>query len=235
MKIEIWSDYVCPFCYIGKRELENALKKTGFQDQVEVEFKSYQLSPDSPATSEQSIYEELAEKYGISLEQAKVQTEGVKARAQEVGLAYDFDRMKPANTFKAHRLAKYAESVGKGAEMSERLMQAYFIETQEIGLTDILIDLAVEVGLDRKTVENVLNDDTFATDVLTDIQKASQIGVRGVPFFVINDKYAISGAQPGEVFENAVRQVAEEDGLQPSLKMMGQEGSGICTDGKCEL
>ena len=235
MKIEVWSDYVCPFCYIGKRELENALEKTGFKDQVEVEFKSYQLSPDSPATSEQSIYEELSEKYGISLEQAKAQTEGVKARAQGVGLAYDFDRMKPANTFKAHRLAKYAESVGKGAEMSERLMSAYFIETQEIGLTDILIDLAVEVGLDRQAVENVLNDDTFATDVLTDVQKASQIGVRGVPFFVINDKYAISGAQPGEVFENAVRQVAEEDGLRPSLKMMGQEGSGICTDGKCEL
>ena len=235
MKIEVWSDYVCPFCYIGKRELENALEKTGFKDQVEVEFKSYQLSPDAPATSEQSIYENLAEKYGMSLEQAKAQTLGVKARAQEVGLAYDFEHMKPANTFKAHRLAKYAESVGKGAEMSEGLMKAYFIETQEIGLTNILVDLAVEVGLDRQAVEDVLNDDTFATDVLTDIQQASQLGVRGVPFFVINNKYAISGAQPGEVFVNAVSQVAKEDGLLPSLKVIGQESNGICMDGKCEL
>ncbi|WP_102693706.1 DsbA family oxidoreductase [Rummeliibacillus pycnus] len=235
MKIEVWSDYVCPFCYIGKRELENALEKTGYKDQVEVAFKSYQLSPDAPAISEESIYENLAKKYGMSLEQAKAQTQGIKARAQEVGLAYDFEHMKPANTFKAHRLAKYAESVGKGAEMSERLMKAYFIETKEIGLTDILVDLAVEVGLERQAVEDVLNDDTFAADVLTDIQQAAQLGVRGVPFFVINNKYAISGAQPGEVFENAVRQVAEEDGLRPSLKMMGQDGKGICTDGKCEL
>lgn len=235
MKIEVWSDYVCPFCYIGKRELENAIEKTGFQDQVDIELKSYQLSPDSPATSEESIYEVLAKKYGTTIEQVKAQTAGIIDRAATLGLNYQYENMKPANTFKAHRLAKYAESVGKGAEMSERLLQAYFIENQEIGLTDILVGLGVEIGLERQAVEDVLNDGSFADEVLSDVQEASQIGIRGVPFFVFNGKYAISGAQPGEVFENAVRQVAQEDGLRPSLKMMGQEGIGTCTDGKCEL
>ncbi|WP_146553338.1 DsbA family oxidoreductase [Rummeliibacillus sp. SL167] len=235
MKIEVWSDYVCPFCYIGKRELENAIEKTGFQDQVDIELKSYQLSPDSPATSEESIYEVLAKKYGTTIEQVKAQTAGIIDRAATLGLNYQYENMKPANTFKAHRLAKYAESVGKGAEMSERLLQAYFIENQEIGLTDILVGLGVEIGLERQAVEDVLNDGSFADEVLSDIQEASQIGIRGVPFFVFNGKYAISGAQPGEVFENAVRQVAQEEGLRPSLKMMGQEGIGTCTDGKCEL
>ena len=235
MKIEVWSDYVCPFCYIGKRELENAIEKTGFQDQVDIELKSYQLSPDSPATSEESIYEVLAKKYGTTIEQVKAQTAGIIDRAATLGLNYQYENMKPANTFKAHRLAKYAESVGKGAEMSERLLQAYFIENQEIGLTDILVGLGVEIGLERQAVKDVLNDGSFAEEVLSDIQEASQIGIRGVPFFVFDGKYAISGAQPGEVFENAVRQVAQEDGLRPSLKMMGQEGIGTCTDGKCEL
>jgi predicted DsbA family dithiol-disulfide isomerase len=235
MKIEVWSDYVCPFCYIGKRELENALEKTGYKDQVEVELKSYQLSPDSPATSEIGIYEALAKKYGTTVEQMKAQSEGIIDRAATLGLEYHYENMKPANTFKAHRLAKYAESVGKGAEMSERILKAYFNENKEIGLTEELVELGVEVGLDRQAIEDVLNDGTFAEDVLSDIQKASQLGVRGVPFFVFDNKYAISGAQPGEVFENAVRQVAKEAGLQPRLKMMGQEGTGICSDGKCEL
>ena len=235
MKIEVWSDYVCPFCYIGKRELENALEKTGYKDQVEVELKSYQLSPDSPATSEIGIYEALAKKYGTTVEQMKAQSEGIIDRAATLGLEYHYENMKPANTFKAHRLAKYAESVGKGAEMSERILKAYFNENKEIGLTEELVELGVEVGLNRQAIEDVLNDGTFAEDVLSDIQKASQLGVRGVPFFVFDNKYAISGAQPGEVFENAVRQVAKEAGLQPRLKMMGQEGTGICSDGKCEL
>ena len=235
MKIEIWSDYVCPFCYIGKRELENALEKTGYKDQVEVELKSYQLSPDSPATSEIGVYEALAKKYGTTVEQMKVQSEVIIARAASLGLDYHYENMKPANTFKAHRLAKYADSVGKGAEMSERLLKAYFNENKEIGLTEELVDLGVEVGLERQAIEDVLNDGSFADDVLSDIQKASELGVRGVPFFVFDNKYAISGAQPGEVFEKAVRQVAKEAGLRPSLKMMGQDGTGICTDGKCEL
>lgn len=235
MKIEVWSDYVCPFCYIGKRELENALNKTGFKDQVEVVFKGYQLSPESKDTSDESMYEVVAKKYGTTVEQAKIQSQSIIARAKELGLDYDYDHLKPANTFKAHRLAKYAATKGLGAEMSERLLRAYFIEAKEIGLTDTLVELAAEVGIERKDAEEILANGSFADDVLRDIQEAAQIGVRGVPFFVLNGKYAISGAQPNEVFEKAIQQVAEEENLRPTLKMMGQDGQGICTDDHCDF
>lgn len=235
MKIEIWSDYVCPFCYIGKRQLEKALQDTGFSEQTEVIFKSYQLDPNTPATSDLSMYEAFAKKFGSTIEAAKAQTVGVAGRAKEVGLDFDFENMKPANTFKSHRLAKYAEEEGKAAEMTERLLRAHFIEAKQLGLTEVLVELAVEVGLNRERVLDVLNSDNYSSEVLADIQEASQIGVRGVPFFVLNRKYAISGAQPQELFEETIRKVAAEEGIQPTLKMMGTEGTGICENGKCEL
>lgn len=235
MKIEIWSDYVCPFCYIGKRQLEKALQDTGFSEQTEVIFKSYQLDPNTPAISDESMYEALAKKFGSSIEAAKAQTVGVAGRAKEVGLDYDFDHMKPANTFKSHRLAKYAEAEGKAAEITERLLRAHFVEAKQIGSTEVLVELAVEVGLNRERVLDVLNSDKYASEVLADIQEASQLGVRGVPFFVLNRKYAISGAQPQELFEETIRKVAAEEGIQPTLKMVGAEGTGICEDGQCEL
>ncbi|MGE7772109.1 DsbA family oxidoreductase [Viridibacillus arvi] len=235
MKIEIWSDYVCPFCYIGKKQLEKALQDTGFSEQAEVIFKSYQLDPNTPATSDLSMYEALAKKFGSTIEAAKAQTVGVAGRAKEVGLDFDFENMKPANTFKSHRLAKYAEAEGKAAEMTERLLRAHFIEGKQLGLTEVLVELATEVGLNCERVLDVLNSDIYSSEVLADIQEASQIGVRGVPFFVLNRKYAISGAQPQELFEETIRKVAAEEGIQPTLKMMGAEGTGICEDGKCEL
>ncbi|ETT82890.1 DsbA family oxidoreductase [Viridibacillus sp. FSL R5-0477] len=235
MKIEIWSDYVCPFCYIGKRQLEKALQNTGFSEQTQVIFKSYQLDPNTPAITDESMYEALAKKFGSTIEAAKAQTVGVAGRAKEVGLDFDFENMKPANTFKSHRLAKYAEAEGKAAEMTERLLRAHFIEAKQLGLTEVLVELAVEVGLNRERVLDVLNSDNYSSEVLADIQEASQIGVRGVPFFVLNRKYAISGAQPQELFEETIRKVAAEEGIQPTLKMMGVEGTDICEDGKCEL
>lgn len=235
MKIEVWSDYACPFCYIGKRELEKAIQSTGFEGQIDVQFKAYQLDPTSPAESDESVYESLAKKYGSSIEQTKAQTAGVAKRAKEVGLNYDFDSMKQGNTFKAHRLAKYAETVGKAKEMTERLLKANFEEGAQLGNTEVLIGLAKEVGLEEQAVRDFLADDQFATDVLADIQKAREIGVQGVPFFVVNDKYAISGAQPTTVFEQAVKQVAEEEGMTPGFKMFGAEDTGVCKDGQCEI
>ncbi|VEI05721.1 DsbA family oxidoreductase [Kurthia zopfii] len=235
MKIEVWSDYACPFCYIGKRELENAIENTGFKGKVDVEFKAYQLDPGSPAESDETMYSALARKFGSSEEQAKSQTEGIKARAAEVGLNYDFDKMTPANTFKAHRLSKFAGTFNKEKEMTERLLKAYFEEGAKLGNTDVLVTLATEIGLDEKVVRDFLSDDQFATEVLTDIEQAREIGVQGVPFFVINQKYAISGAQPTEVFEQAVKQVAEEEGLRPGIQMMGSGDAGVCKDGQCEI
>lgn len=235
MKIEVWSDYVCPFCYIGKRELEKAIKNTGFEGKIDVEFKAYQLDPTTPAESDESMYTALARKFGSSEEQAKAQTEGIAARAKEVGLHYDFDKMTPANTFKAHRLSKFAGEHGLEKEMTERLLKAYFEEGMKIGNTDVLVSLATEVGLEEAAVRDLLTNDQFAAEVLADIQQAREIGVQGVPFFVLNEKYAVSGAQPTSVFEQAIKQVAEEEGLRPGLKMMGSGESGVCKDGQCEL
>lgn len=235
MKIEVWSDYACPFCYIGKRELEKAIQTTGFQGKVDVHFKAYQLDPTAPAETNESIYTSLAKKFGSSEEQAKAQTAGIIERAKEVGLNYNFDEMKLGNTFKAHRLAKFAGTINKEKEMNERLLKAYFEEGAQLGNNDVLVTLAKEVGLEEQLVRDFLADDQYAVEVLADIQQAREIGVQGVPFFVINDKYAISGAQPTSVFEQAVKQVAEEEGLRPGLTMMGSGDSGVCKDGQCEI
>lgn len=235
MKIEVWSDYVCPFCYIGKRELENAIEKTGFKGQVEVEYKAYQLDPTTSADSDESVYTALSKKYQLTEEQAKAQTEGIKQRAEQVGLHYDFDHMVNANTFKAHRLAKYAATLNKEQQLTERLLKAYFEEGKHIGRDDVLISLAEEVGMTAEEVKAGLAEESFATEVLSDMDQARQMGVQGVPFFVINNKYAISGAQPSEVFENAVKKVAEEDGLRPGLQIIGDDNTGMCKDGSCEI
>ncbi|EMR07046.1 Protein-disulfide isomerase [Bhargavaea cecembensis DSE10] len=211
MKIEVWSDYVCPFCYIGKRKLEHALEKTGLGEKAEIVFKSYELDPQSPETSEESMVSVLAGKYGTTVEQAEGMTANVTAAAKEVGLEYNFSKMRPANTFSAHRLAKWAEEQGKASEISENLLRAYFIENREIGRKEVLADIAEETGLDRKEAEAMLGSGRYEEDVRADIGEARQLGVQGVPFFVLNRKYAISGAQPDEVFEQALRQVAEEE------------------------
>lgn len=211
MKIEVWSDYVCPFCYIGKRRLEEALAETGLEGKAEVVFKAFELDPQSPATSDESMQEVLAKKYGTSIDEAKKMTDNVAVQAKTVGLDYDFSKMTPANTFNAHRLAKLAEQEGVGAKMSERLLQAYFIEAEKIGSEDVLVKIAEELGLARDRVKEVLASNEFAEDVRNDIAEAGQIGVRGVPFFVINRKYAISGAQPAETFAEALRKVAAEE------------------------
>lgn len=234
MKIEVWSDYVCPFCYIGKRQLEMAIKDTGYGDQIEVEYKSFLLDPTTPLDAKDSVYSSLARKYNISVEQAKNMTKGVAERAKEVGLEYDFDIMKEANTVAAHRLAKWAATKQKGAEFSERVLKAYFLEGKAIGQHDILLSLVDELGLDKTEAQQVLNSNQFAEDIERDIYDAQQIGVRGVPFFVFNNKYGISGAQPQKLFEQTIEKAANEAGLKPKLKMVGDQGDS-CSDGQCNL
>lgn len=206
MKIEVWSDFVCPFCYIGKRKLELALQDFPHKDQVEVIYKSFELDPYVKTDYSVSIHESLAKKYGMSIEQAKEMNQGVAEQARLVGLNYNFDSMTPTNTFDAHRVAKFAATKGKLAEMTERLLKAYFVESKQIAEHDVLLELAEEVGLERVEVEQVLTSEQFTTEVRMDEAEAQQIGVRGVPFFVLNRKYAISGAQPQEVFQKALQQ-----------------------------
>lgn len=235
MKIEIWSDYVCPFCYIGKRRLEQALDSTGLSKQAEVVMKAFQLDPSTPEDSDAHVAHSLAQKYRVSLEQAKEMIENVAQQARTVGLEYNVDGMKEVNTVKAHRLAKYAEREGVADKVTERLLHDYFIAGKHIGKMDVLLDAAADSGLDRQKTEEVLQSDEFLDEVKADIDEAAKLGVRGVPFFVINRKYAISGAQPLEAFENALRKVAEEEGIQPKLSMLNSDGSGVCTDDNCTV
>jgi len=234
MKVEVWSDYVCPFCYIGKRQLEQAIIEAGYEGQIEVELKSFLLDPTTPIDTNKSVYASLSKKFNISEEQAKEMTKNVGARAKEVGLDYNFDIMKEANTTAAHRLAKWANTKGKGAELSERLLQSYFLEGGAIGKRDVLLDLVKEVGLDQAEAKAVLESDQFEVEVNQDISEAQNLGVRGVPFFVIDSKYGISGAQPQELFNQTIAKAADEAGLRPKLKMVGENGSA-CVDGQCDL
>ena len=234
MKIEVWSDYVCPFCYIGKRQLEIAIKQSGYEGQIEVEMKSFLLDPTTPVDTEQSVYEALAQKYNMPQEQVKSMTANVAERAKEVGLNYNFDMMKNANTTAAHRLAKWAKIKGLDAQLNERLLKAYFLEGAAIGKHDVLLELAAEVGLDKEEAKEVLNSTQFANEVEEDIVEAQNLGVRGVPFFVIDRKYGISGAQPQPLFNETVVKAAKEAGLKPKLQMVGNDDA-ICADGQCDL
>ncbi|WP_264989217.1 DsbA family oxidoreductase [Lysinibacillus piscis] len=235
MKIEIWSDFVCPFCYIGKTQLEKAIQQVGLVGQVELIYKSYQLDPTTPADTNESTYAALAKKYGMTYEKAQEMAQGVAMRAKEVGLDFQFDGLQEANTMKAHRLVKWAERQGDVTALVEALLRAYFVETKRIGQDEVLVAIAEQVGLNREEVMKVLASADFAQEVEADIQEGIQLGVRGVPFFVLNRKYGISGAQPQQVFEDTLRKVAEEEGLSMGLKMMGEEQAPNCTDDNCTL
>ncbi|MBB6445307.1 DsbA family oxidoreductase [Bacillus benzoevorans] len=236
MKIEVWSDYVCPFCYIGKRRLDMALSGFSQRGQVEVVYKSFELDPNAPKEAQQSIHEMLAQKYSMTVEQAKEANENVGKQAETVGLTYHFDEMKPSNTFDAHRLTKYAKTLGKDTEITEALLHAYFTESKHLSNEETLAEIAETVGIDRaKALEIVKDKHAYAQDVRHDQTEAQSIGVRGVPFFVINKKYAISGAQPIETFINALQQVWQEENQTPVLKPLSANSSDgtVCTDESC--
>lgn len=235
MKIEVWSDYVCPFCYIGKRRLEEALESTGLGSKVEVIYKAYELDSNSPKTSDKTMQEVLATKYNMSVQEAKNMTDNVAEQANSVGLMYDFENMRPANTFDAHRLAKLAEKEQVGEKVTESLLKAYFVDAEKIGTEEVLMRIAEEAGISQERTKEMLDSDEFAGEVKADIAEARQVGVQGVPFFVINRKYAISGAQPSATFADALRKVAEEEGIQPELKILGNDAQGVCTDDNCEI
>jgi predicted DsbA family dithiol-disulfide isomerase len=210
VKIEVWSDFGCPFCYIGKRRLERALESFSHRDEIELVYRSFELDPGAPKDTESSIHELLAVKYGLSLEQAKESNRNVAQQAQTEGLTYNFDTIIPTNTFDAHRLAHYAGEQGKAKEMTERLFRAYFTDSLHIGDRDTLVRLAEEVGLDGAAVREVLEQNTYADAVREDENEARRLGIRGVPFFVLRGKYAVSGAQPLEIFQGALLRAWED-------------------------
>src|SRR5699024_1079633 len=235
MKIEIWSDYTCPFCYIGKRNLESALEDFTGRDRVELEFKSYQLDTNAEKYAGQDFYESMAKKFG-SVEQAKQMTESITEQAKAVGLEFKFDTMKPTNTFDAHRLNKLAQTYDKDKELAERLLKANFTDSEDIGNIETLAQLAEEVGIDkREALETLQDESVFHEAVLTDISEAKEFGITGVPFFILNRKYAISGAQPKETFMQALEKVQAEEQPKPVFEdLSGENTTGAaCADGSC--
>ena len=192
IKIEIWSDVACPFCYIGKRKFEQALAQFEHKDQVEIEWKSFILDPNKITDTEMSIVESLAKRKGIPVEQAKEMSSYATEAAKKVDLHYDFDKTVVANTYKIHRLLHFSKIKGVQNQLKEVALKAYFTEGKNIDDIETLIELGVEVGLDAKETEDVLKSDQYLADVKQDISDAQQIGVQGVPFFVFNRQFHYS-------------------------------------------
>ncbi|MEW1707951.1 DsbA family oxidoreductase [Microbacterium sp. NPDC089190] len=210
IKIDVWSDIACPWCYIGKRNLENGLAATAGDDDapvVEIEYHSFELSPDTPEDFHGGEIDYLSQHKGISAEQAREMLDRVTGVAADAGLAYRFDILQHTNTVKAHELLHFAKENGKQLELAELLMSAYFLEGKHVGRDDDLVALAVEVDLDEAEAREALSSQRYRAAVRADQEQARQFGITGVPFFVIDGKYGVSGAQPVEAFSQIARQV----------------------------
>lgn len=211
MKIEIWSDIMCPFCYIGKKRFDDALAQFEHKDKVEVEWKSFMLSPDLKTDPTKNNNQFLAEHKGISLEEATGMNNYVTDMAAQAGLTYDFSKAIVANSFNAHRFSHFAKQYGKQNEAEEKLFAAYFTEGKNIDDAETLMAMAAELGLDVTKLANVMGSGAYAKDVMADIDEAQELGIRGVPFFVLNRKYAISGAQETAVFLDTLQKAFAEE------------------------
>ncbi|MGN6302613.1 MAG: DsbA family oxidoreductase [Angustibacter sp.] len=232
LKVEIWSDVVCPWCYIGKRRLEAAVASSGVP--VEVAWRSFQLDPTAPRESTEDVATYLGRKYGGGREAGLAMNERVAQVAAQDGLEYHLEQAQRANTVDAHRLLHLAAEHGLQDALKERLLRAYFTEGQAVGDPEVLTALADEVGLPGERVRAVLGSDEYADDVAADQAEAQALGANGVPFFVIDRRYGVSGAQPVELFEQALRQAWSEK--RPSLLTVpGVEGTDaeVCGPDGC--
>ncbi len=218
IRIDVWSDIACPWCYIGKRNLEKGLRETSSDEnapEVEVTFHSYELSPDTPVDFEGDELDYLAGHKGMARDDVRQMLDRVTQVAADAGLDYHFEHVQHTNTVKAHELLHAAKEAGLQHEMAERLMSAYFVEGQHVGRIEDLVALATEVGLDENAVRAALESEKYLADVRADQAQAAAYGINGVPFFVIDGKYGVSGAQPPEAFAQIARQVwAERDGAE---------------------
>lgn len=209
MKIDIWSDFVCPFCYIGKRHIEEAVKDLG---KVEFEYHSFELDPQAPNKVTSSMSDYFAQSKGLSLEQTEEMIKNVTEMAHQAGLDYHYENIQHSNTVKAHRLFQYAKIQDKGTEFMELAKKGYFTQGQWLNDNLFLLSLADELGLEHKKAEEILaNEDEYLLEMQNDIALAQQIGVQGVPFFVIDGKYGLSGAQPVETFQQALKEINEKE------------------------
>ena len=241
MKIEIWSDIACPWCWIGKRRFEHALSQFEHRDEVEVVWRSYELDPKAPRQYGVPQAELLARKYGMSVEQTRAMTDRVAGEGRKEGLAFDFERVQSGNTFDAHRLIHLAAASGLRDAMVDRLYAAYFTEGETLGDVDTLVRLATEVGLDADEARATLEGDALSDEVRADQERARTFGVTGVPFFAIDERYGVSGAQPPLALLEAMRRAWREQvpaasaGDATDADAVDGDAVDACADGACTI
>lgn len=237
MKVEVWSDIMCPFCYIGKRHYEAAIKEFANSQNIELIWKSYQLDPEIPEKIESrvDVYQYLADRKGISYDQSVQMHKRVLEMADAAGLHYNLDKLVVANSFKAHRVIQFAKTKGLGDMAEEVFFEAYFINGKDLADDKTLAELGEKIGLSESDVQEALTNDEYAYTVKQDIMESQQIGVTGVPFFVFNRRYGISGAQPVEAFVQTLNQSFEEWRKEnPEIKIEVQNGPSCTPDGHCD-
>lgn len=208
IKVDIWSDVQCPWCYIGKRKFEAGVGLAGIP--VDVEYHSFELAPDTPVDFAGSPADYLAQRKGLPMDQVEQMLERVTGIAKSVGLDYDYDHVHQTNTVISHELIHFAKSKGRQIEMKERLLKAYFVNGEHVGRIPDLVAIAVELGFDGAEVTEALESHRFLADVKADVALAQEYGIQGVPFFVIDGKYGVSGAQEAATFANVLAQVQNE-------------------------
>ena len=208
IKVDIWSDVQCPWCYIGKRKFEAGAAAYG--GAVEVEYHSFELAPDTPVDFDGSPVDYLSQRKGMPVEQVTRMLTNVTGIAASVGLDFDYDHVHQTNTVKAHELIHFAKAQGRQLDMKERLLKACFVDGRHVGRIEDLADLAAEIGLDRNEVVRVLTDETYLAEVKADVAQAAAYGIQGVPFFVIDGTYGVSGAQDATTFANVLERARTE-------------------------
>jgi protein disulfide-isomerase len=234
LKVQIWSDIMCPFCYIGKRRIEEALQKFKHKDAVEIEWKSYQLDASFIASPEDNMVEHLAEKYRKDNDWAQNMLDNMTQNAKTAGLDFHFEKAILANSFNAHRLLHLAKKYNLANDLEELLFKAYLTEGKNINDLETLSKLGIEVGLDAEAIAQVLNSDTYGSEVQQDQEEANAIGVQGVPFFVLDNKYAISGAQPAAAFLETLEKVWQEGKFVTKPTLLNTTDGNSCGIDGCD-
>lgn len=232
MKVDIWSDVRCPFCYIGKRKFEKALEKFPHKNEIEVNWHSFELDPALETDPSVNAVEHIAEIKGISKEQAQGMHRHVTQVAKEIGLDFDFEKNVVANSFNAHRLIQLAKTKSLANEAEEALFKAHFTEGKNIDDKETLIQTGISIGLDENEVKEIFSFDVFAEEVKRDEMQAQTFGIRGVPFFILDNKYAVSGAQSPDVFYQALSQAWTEFEKEKQPLII-TEGESCSADGIC--
>jgi predicted DsbA family dithiol-disulfide isomerase len=229
MKVDVWSDVMCPWCSVGRANLLEALKSFDGEN-VQIRWRSFQLDPTAGDLVQGDYVQKLADKYGQTREQALSWISQMADRGAEVGVSFDFSKIRPGNTFKAHRLLHFAAEYGLQDALKARLFSGYFEEGVAVGTVEGLVGLAVDVGLDEDKVRRMLASDAYADDVRSDLQLAKEIGVTGVPFFVFEESVAVAGAHPPEGLLQAMNHAVEQrsdSGQQADIVASNQDGCAL--------